>query len=343
VEEFHTRDVDSSSWYLKPYHDVTMTLGEVREGLPLQLIYRHVKSHQDDKCDFDDLTRPAQLNVLADHRATAALDELHAARKTPEFYPLPACRGYLCDASGYITSREIRTLRTELPEYELRAYLHTVQSRLDSLADPSWDVTVDKEILLLVFGTFNVDVDVDVSTGCFDRIMPRCSKELSCWHEETGLSRKIVWYRVYFAIENRRVVRLQHGNNSQPTAKERAQNKAKPVSVQSVQKAAAEKDSSAQHDGSSIVHADSPQNLSLVSGMTRDAIEKHLESLNIQIRLSSRTVTQKCLPVIQELIDDQFGWVFHDAVDPVAIGLPDYFDVVKTPTHLELTMPFIPT
>jgi hypothetical protein len=125
-------------------------------------------------------------------------------------------------------------------------------------------------------------------------------------------------------------------SNSQPTAKERAQNKAKPVSVQSVQKAAAEKDSSAQDDGSSIVHADSPQNLSLVSGMTRDAIEKHLESPNIQIRLSSRTVTQKCLPVIQELIDDQFGWVFHDAVDPVALGLPDYFDVVKTPTHLEL-------
>jgi hypothetical protein len=114
------------------------------------------------------------------------------------------------------------------------------------------------------------------------------------------------------------------------------QHKAKPVSVQSVQKAAAEKDSSAQYDGSSIVHTDSPQNLSLVSSMTRDAVEKHLESLSIQIRLSSCTVTQKCLPVIQELIDDQFGWVFHDAVDPVAIGLPDYFDVVNTPTHLEL-------
>jgi hypothetical protein len=122
--------------------------------------------------------------------------------------------------------------------------------------------------------------------------------------------------------------------NSQPTAKERAQKKAK--SVESAQTAAAEKGSSIQDDGSSIVQADSPQNLSLVSGMTRDAIEKHLESLNKQIHLSSRTVTHKCLPVIQELIDDQFGWVFHDAVDPVALGLPDYFDVVKTPMHLEL-------
>jgi hypothetical protein len=100
-----------------------MTLSEVREGLPFQLISRHVKSHQDDKRDFADLTRPAQLNALADHRATAALDELRAARQTPEFYPLPACTGYLCDASGHITTRVIRTLRTELSEYELRAYL----------------------------------------------------------------------------------------------------------------------------------------------------------------------------------------------------------------------------
>ena len=30
-EEFHTRDVDSSNWYLQPDHDVTMTLCEVRE------------------------------------------------------------------------------------------------------------------------------------------------------------------------------------------------------------------------------------------------------------------------------------------------------------------------
>ena len=42
------------------------------------------------------------------------------------------------------------------------------------------------------------------------------------------------------------------------------------------------------------------------------------------------------MPILQGLIDDPFGWVFHDAVDPVALGLPDYFEVVKTPMHLEL-------
>jgi hypothetical protein len=71
-------------------------------------------------------------------------------------------------------------------------------------------------------------------------------------------------------------------------------------------------------------------------GMTPTEIRKHLESLNKRIVLSSRTVTHKCRPLIQELIDHQFGWVFKDAVDPVALGLPDYFEVVQNPMHLDL-------
>jgi hypothetical protein len=130
-EAFHTRDVDSASWYLKPDHDVIMTLSEVREGLPFQLISQHVNSHQDKERAFADLTRPEQLSVLADHRATAG--------QTTEFYPLPACRGYLRDGTGFITSREIRTLRTELTEYELRDYLQKRNEWSDEVYDSiSW-------------------------------------------------------------------------------------------------------------------------------------------------------------------------------------------------------------
>jgi hypothetical protein len=56
--------------------------------------------------------------------------ELRAAGQTTEFYPLPACRGYLRDGTGYITSREIRTLRTELTEYELRVWSMTPSAGL---------------------------------------------------------------------------------------------------------------------------------------------------------------------------------------------------------------------
>jgi hypothetical protein len=78
------------------------------------------------------------------------------------------------------------------------------------------------------------------------------------------------------------------------------------------------------------------EDTSLIPFMTKQSIEKHLESLNKRIRLSCRTVTHKCLPLIDALIEDQFGWVFLEAVDPVTLGLPDYFDVVKTPMHLDL-------
>jgi hypothetical protein len=44
-------------WYLKPDHDVIMTLSEVREGLPFQLISKHVKN-QDKERAFADLPDP---------------------------------------------------------------------------------------------------------------------------------------------------------------------------------------------------------------------------------------------------------------------------------------------
>ena len=65
-------------------------------------------------------------------------------------------------------------------------------------------------------------------------------------------------------------------------------------------------------------------------------VEQHLLMLNKGLHLTSRTITHKCLPIVQQLIDDPYGWVFRDAVDPVLFGLPDYFEVVKNPMHLLL-------
>jgi hypothetical protein len=44
-EEFHARDLDSPSWYLKPGHDVIMTLSGVRTALPFKVISLHVSGH----------------------------------------------------------------------------------------------------------------------------------------------------------------------------------------------------------------------------------------------------------------------------------------------------------
>ena len=72
------------------------------------------------------------------------------------------------------------------------------------------------------------------------------------------------------------------------------------------------------------------------SSSSKGDVEQHLLMLNKGLHLTSRTITHKCLPIVQQLIDDPYGWVFRDAVDPVLFGLPDYFEVVKNPMHLLL-------
>ena len=122
-EKFHTREIDSSSWFRSPDHDVIMTLSDLRTRVPVKFTSQHVKAHQDDHCEYGDLSRPAQLNVLADIQATAMLDLLRDTNPSIEFYTLPACRVYLRDATGYVTSHEKRTLQNDFTEYEMRAYV----------------------------------------------------------------------------------------------------------------------------------------------------------------------------------------------------------------------------
>jgi hypothetical protein len=94
------------------------------------------------------LSIPAQINVLADHVATVALMALRTAAYTTEFYPLPVCRVYLRDGTGYITSHENRTLTTESPEYERRAFIKkaTIGPTKSSLV-PSTGLPTDQPLL----------------------------------------------------------------------------------------------------------------------------------------------------------------------------------------------------
>lgn len=89
-------------------------------------------------------------------------------------------------------------------------------------------------------------------------------------------------------------------------------------------------------DGKDGEKKNGEQNPSLSSSLPKGDVEQHLLLLHKGLHLTSRTITHKCLPIVQQLIDDPFGWVFRDAVDPVVFGLPDYFEVVKNPMHLLL-------
>eukprot|EP00644_Phytophthora_capsici_P018256 jgi/Phyca11/127367/e_gw1.68.213.1 len=40
------------------------------------------------------------------------------------------------------------------------------------------------------------------------------------------------------------------------------------------------------------------------------------------------------MPLLQKLMDSEYGWTFNNPVDPVQWNIPDYFDIIKCPMDL---------
>lgn len=73
---------------------------------------------------------------------------------------------------------------------------------------------------------------------------------------------------------------------------------------------------------------------SLLNGFTVEELSTHLSSLNRASQLPPAKLKQKCSEVLKGLQTHQHGWVFNCPVDPVELGLPDYFDIIKKPMDL---------
>ena len=73
---------------------------------------------------------------------------------------------------------------------------------------------------------------------------------------------------------------------------------------------------------------------SLLKSFTAEQLTTHLESLNRSAELPPAKLKQKCSEVLKGLQTHQHGWVFNSPVDPVELGLPDYFEVIKKPMDL---------
>lgn len=91
-------------------------------------------------------------------------------------------------------------------------------------------------------------------------------------------------------------------------------------------------------DGASTSSDKAPGASSLIPTMPVAAIEQHLDSLVSSGQLTPRYIARKCLPIVKRLINHDHGWVFKDPVDPVELGIPDYFDVVEHPMDLTLVV-----
>ena len=72
----------------------------------------------------------------------------------------------------------------------------------------------------------------------------------------------------------------------------------------------------------------------LINCFSIEQIETHIASLNKGLQLPPPRLKMKCLEVHKVLQCHQHGWVFNNPVDPVELGLPDYFEVIKRPMDL---------
>ena len=63
-------------------------------------------------------------------------------------------------------------------------------------------------------------------------------------------------------------------------------------------------------------------------------IETHIKSLSNGLLLAPQRLKTKCMDVLKTLVAHQHAWVFNTPVDPVELGLPDYFEVIKRPMDL---------
>lgn len=72
----------------------------------------------------------------------------------------------------------------------------------------------------------------------------------------------------------------------------------------------------------------------LINCFSVDQIQRHIDSLNNGLVLSPTRLKTKGMEVLSALQSHQHAWVFNAPVDPVELGLPDYFQVIKHPMDL---------
>lgn len=72
----------------------------------------------------------------------------------------------------------------------------------------------------------------------------------------------------------------------------------------------------------------------LLKSLSVKQIELHIKSLTEGALLPVKVLKEKCGAVLTLLMNQDNAWVFNTPVDPVALGIPDYFEKIKKPMDL---------
>jgi hypothetical protein len=82
--EGYDRWVAVPRWNLQPDEDVTKTAHKLLRGIPAEFL--HVKSHQDNKREWESLPLQVRMNIMADDQATRQRNTMTATKE--EVIPL---------------------------------------------------------------------------------------------------------------------------------------------------------------------------------------------------------------------------------------------------------------
>ncbi|CAM9147228.1 unnamed protein product, partial [Ectocarpus fasciculatus] len=92
-----------------------------------------------------------------------------------------------------------------------------------------------------------------------------------------------------------------------------------------------------------IASAPKPENVSLktvdnvscaIYSFTEEQILDHIRHLQEGLRMKASDVKEKMTPIVDHFLDHPNGYIFGRPVDPVALNIPDYFEIVKRPMDL---------
>jgi E1A/CREB-binding protein len=71
-----------------------------------------------------------------------------------------------------------------------------------------------------------------------------------------------------------------------------------------------------------------------VYGFSNLQIESHIKNIHEGMRMTSSEIRNLCMPIVDGLLKHPSGYIFAYPVDPVALGILDYFEIVKMPMDL---------
>jgi len=183
--------------------------------------------------------------------------------------------------------------------------------------------------------SFDTEKQVDPSSTAFDTGFAVSSETSTSGDNQRSAKRSRVDHGLSLPVASSVIGgQLQNANNFDDSVKKEPQSNENSGSKGSQSLEGLQKESTPKPVQGASQNAQTSEDRSLLNSFSVSQLSTHLESLNRVAQLSPAKIKQKCMEVLKGLQAHQHGWVFNSPVDPVELGLPDYFEVIKKPMDL---------